>query len=47
MDPLLGPPIGRNLSGREGWIAVIPEPATALLLASGLAAMAVAGRKVA
>jgi hypothetical protein len=32
---------GRNPSGiPEGWIAVIPEPSTGLLLASGLAGLA-------
>ena len=36
---------GTNPSGDiEAWIAVIPEPSTALLLASGLAALAVGRR---
>ena len=37
---------GTNPSGSiEAWIAVIPEPSTALLLASGLAALAVRRRE--
>ncbi len=37
---------GTNPSGdTEAWIAVIPEPSTALLLATGLAAMAALKRK--
>ena len=36
---------GTNPSGRtEAWIAIIPEPSTALLLASGLVALAMGRR---
>jgi uncharacterized membrane protein len=38
--------MGRNPQGKsEGWIAVIPEPSTALLLASGLLALATFHRR--
>jgi probable HAF family extracellular repeat protein len=37
--------IGTGPSGREGWIAVIPEPGTGLLLAVGLAAFVATGRR--
>jgi hypothetical protein len=36
---------GRNPSGnREAWLVIIPEPSTALLLASGLAALTLGQR---
>ena len=37
---------GTNPDGfREAWIAVVPEPSTALLLACGLAGLAVRGKR--
>jgi hypothetical protein len=36
---------GTNPSGVEAWIAIIPEPSTALLLAAGLAGFAAARRR--